>query len=200
MVNILLRTSNRPKGFNRVIESLKKQTDQNFNLIVSVDNNETENYVIASGYKCKIKKHKWVQRKHPDHNPYNLYVNTLINEVKLGWYIVIDDDDIIHDNMVAAINTFCVNDDNVYIFKVGFIGKDIPSYSFGKSITFGDISSPCIVMNAKNKSIAKWKPIRGGDFHYINDIVESKKLNVQWVDVKYYTIQTPGGGRREDIK
>lgn len=199
MVNILMRTSNRPKGFARTINGLKKQTDQNFKLIVSVDNDETELYVKNSNYDCEVIRVQHEKRNHPDHNPYNLYVNDLIDRVTDGWYVVIDDDDIILENLVSSINNICWDDDSVYIFKIDFMGKEIPSHSFGKSITFGDISSPCIVMNFKNKDIAKWKPVRGGDFNYIKDIVESGKLRVNFVNECYYRIIKPGAGLREDI-
>ena len=199
MLHILLRTSDRPKGFNRTMNALRNQTDMNFKLLVTVDNAATKTYVEASQFPCEIYEVKSEPRLHSNHNPYNLYVNTLIDNVKDGWYIVIDDDDIVHNDLVESINTTCTQDDAVYIFKINFMGKPIPSHSFGKSIAFGDISSPCIIMNSKNKNLARWKPVRGGDFNYIKDVVESGKLKIGFVDKVIYTVEKPGSGKKEDI-
>ena len=199
MLHILLRTSDRPNGFNRTINALRNQTDHNFKLLVTVDNAATKSYVEASKFPCEIFEVQAATRTHPNHNPYNSYVNTLIDNVKDGWYIVIDDDDIVHNDLAESINKICTQDDAVYIFKINFCGKHIPSYSFGKGIAFGDVAAPCIIMNSKNKNIASWKPVRGGDFNYIKDIVESGKLKVAFADKVIYTVQKPGGGRKEDV-
>jgi len=195
-----MRTSGRPNGFNRAIGFLKKQTNQNFKLIVSVDDNESFNYVKKTNYDCEIVKVKKHKRQHPNHNPYNLYVNELISKVNDGWYVVIDDDDEILTTLVEDIHENCKHENSVYIFKIDFCGRLIPSYSFGHSVQFADISSSCIVMNFKNKNIAKWKPVRGGDFHYISDIVATKKLKVKWVNSTLTKITLPGSGKRKDIE
>lgn len=45
LINILIRTSNRPNGFARIIDNIRSQTYKNYRIIVSVDNDETEEYV-----------------------------------------------------------------------------------------------------------------------------------------------------------
>ena len=98
LINILTRTSSRPNFFRKCKESIDSQTHKNIRHIISIDNEESEDYVQGLDF---IR----VYREEPDPpnikllgheeiaKPYNLYFNHLLQEVKEGWIMFLDDDD-----------------------------------------------------------------------------------------------------------
>ena len=63
----------------------------------TITNNDVEEIVKQVvkeiGYDCEIVRVVREPKQNFDHNPYNLYVNKLIDRVSDGWYVVVDDDD-----------------------------------------------------------------------------------------------------------
>ena len=90
LVNILTRTSGRPKYFKRCIESIKNQTYSNINHIVSVDDDKTEeyvknltkNYIRVSKYDGNIPFVDPVTKIRRA-APYNLYLNNFQIVIKI---------------------------------------------------------------------------------------------------------------------
>lgn len=98
IINILIRTSNRPVYFANCIESIKKQTNRNYKIIVGCDNKE-DNYfkeyehIIYDRIEAKAEKDIYVNDTRIKHFPFNLYFNELYKKVKSGYIMFLDDDD-----------------------------------------------------------------------------------------------------------
>jgi glycosyltransferase involved in cell wall biosynthesis len=202
-VNLLIRTSNRPKGFDRLMKSIGSQTYCNTRIIVSVDNDETYDYVTKYWEVDKIVRNEWIPRENPNHNPYNLYQNKLLDEVESGWVYFIDDDDLfIDENSLQTIYDNLSSPNLIHIFRVDFqnLRAQLPRSSFGKKPTRGDIGTPCFVLHSSVAKRFKWKDVRCGDFFYINEIANSLGIeNIKWVNKVIFKVPSIGGGKRLDI-
>lgn len=88
LINILTRTSGRPKCFKRCVDSVKSQTYQNINHIVGADDDESYEYASEL---CDnvVKLEKGVKNSEYGvaHAPYNLYINKLLDEVEDGYKV-----------------------------------------------------------------------------------------------------------------
>jgi len=199
MINILMRTSNRPNGFKRMIDSIRSQTYKNYRIIVSVDNDETESYVKKYDDVEYIRVNR-INRRDSSHFPYNLYFNQLINEVKTGWVFFVDDDDTLYDTeSLHTIANVIRNPDLLYVFKLQYIGRVIPNRSFGKGITSCDISTQNIVVHSSHASDSQWPDKRMGDYHYISKLADAMGNKIEWVDKLIYRITNAGVGQQKDI-
>ena len=87
-INILTRTSKRPKGFKRHIENIRGQTYKNISHIVSSDDPETAKYVEENSHPnmlhVRINREDVIKNDNsPKYNtgkyfPANLYLNILM--------------------------------------------------------------------------------------------------------------------------
>ena len=101
LLNILTRTSNRPNAFELNKMTVRTQTYPNIRHIVCVDDELSENYVkqyndvdyIVIDREEIIKKDNSVNPNTGKYSPHNLYFNKLMDEVKEGWVMILDDDD-----------------------------------------------------------------------------------------------------------
>lgn len=205
MINFLLRTSNRPKGFKRMLDSIRSQDYKNYNLLVSADTDETVKYVKKENIKPLILNR--IEKRDINHNPYNLYNNHLLDNVNDGWIMFGDDDDYLPNNTTfRKINDICKDTDTVYIFYMIDLqnGLVIPSHqSFGKKIQFGDIATPNFVFHSKWKNTARWQDKRGGDFLFIRDLINNNSglLKINFVSLVTYVVDHRGmHGAKVDIK
>lgn len=195
IINILLRTSNRPNLFRETLYQIKSQGYNNYNLLVSVDNLHSKEYVEKENIQ-PILLTKEI-RKNENHNPYNLYFNELLKFVKNGWIWFIDDDDKLDTLALQKINKACKNENIIYIFKLfhEYLDRTIPSEfaTNNKLIRFADISTQNFIVHSKFKHLINWEPIRGGDFKVINSL--SEKIPVQFINDFIYYIKRPQHGK-----
>jgi len=134
MISILIRTSNRPIYFAHCMDSIKAQTSNDYRVIVGNDANEfychpdvaypaarsTGRYLhLARGVKTL-------------HFPYNLYLNELMKEVKEGWVMVLDDDDMFAcDDAIDMILAKCTDETKAVFWRVNVGGRIVPK-DFGR--------------------------------------------------------------------
>jgi len=181
-LNILTRTSGRSNYFKDNHASVKSQTYPNIRHIVSVDDDESFNYV--SKLADKIVRVERVEKKLEYgvmHSPYNLYCNKLMGAVEDGWIMFLDDDDILSDNESLNEIMNSVQDENeLFIWKGQIHNKILPSYSFGKGIALCDIGSFCFMFHSKHIWAAQWDEVKESDFRAILKL--SRILKVRWVD------------------
>ena len=99
LVNVLTRTSGRPKFFYCNWVSIQQQDYPRVRHLVSYDDQETWEYLqeyVGRG-RCGGVEAIEVERiplEGGDHFPYNLYMNRLQAEIEEGWVMFLDDDDI----------------------------------------------------------------------------------------------------------
>jgi glycosyltransferase involved in cell wall biosynthesis len=204
MLNFLLRTSNRPKGFKRMLNSIQSQNYTDYNLLVTADDDYTEQYVKS--YKINPIRVNNIPRRDENHNPYNLYNNVLLDKVNDGWIMFGDDDDYLpNPNTFNRISEICTDIDTLYIFSMVDLqnGLIIPSHkSFGKNINFGDIATPNFVFHSKWKNTSRWKDVRGGDFLFVRDLINNNRgiLKINFVSLITYVVDHRGmHGAKVDI-
>lgn len=205
LINILIRTHRRPKGFGRLIESIRSQTYKNYRIIVSVDDEFSMNYVRKMG----IDDYVYINRENMTlfgvhiikSSPvaiYNLYFNHLLTIPLEGYVYCMDDDDYFaNENSLQEIAD-SIEEDTLCIFKMHMQGGnyDIPSHSFGKQITIADVGTPCFCVHSKYASQILWGSSYTADGEYI---IELSKIvpKLKWVDKVVYIVPQSNVGMGE---
>lgn len=212
-INILTRTSNRPKGFEICANSVTNQTYDNINHIIGYDNDTDLSYIdkFKNITKVKIDREELIKNdtsvdpKNPSFwfSPHNLYCNSLLDAVEEGWVMFLDDDDMLIDN--DAIQEIILNikdEDTILIWQMRYpTGKLLPDqHSFSnKQIRLGGIGSPCFLFHSKWKDKARWDAYKCGDFRFLEKIYNNIP-NERWVKKPFVQLNNNGGfGKKEDI-
>lgn len=213
LVNILTRTSGRPKYFEKCIESIRNQTYPNINHLISVDDDESEEYVKkhTDNY-IRVERFKGnIPTVDPETKvrraaPYNLYLNELRKEVKEGWIMFLDDDDIfLEDTAIEEMMTAATSDDDLLIWKVRFPNGIIPPHKLFEKhmIALNHFSMIGFMYNKKHDNKAKFDYFSGGDFFFISQLAPKMPQSV-WIDRVYTGIQRKnhmgGFGKKDDMK
>jgi hypothetical protein len=209
LINILTRTSSRPSGFKLCYDSIKNQSYKNFEHIVSYEVNDSLNYLKNKDLLLiKVNKISKLDQRNKQgliHAPYNLYCNELLNRVKDGWIMFLDDDDnLLHNNvfeeLVEHIKT--IDEDTLIIWKMRYPnGKVIPSkVSIDNSeILMNDIGSCCFMFHSKYRNSAKWDEWKGSDFRFLKQL-ETIVPKQKWINKVYIQINNFGDfGNQNDI-
>lgn len=173
-VYILIRTSRRPVGFARCMESVKNQTYPNIVTIVHTDDPRDE-YVTGD---IIIKGSKYPQSV--GGAPYNLYCNALLDVIpddKPGWFCFLDDDDEytepdIIERLVKNSKPDCINACRVIRWN-----KEIFPKHWGSKQSF---QSECFFLSTAYKNAARWWSNKGGDHFYTRQLV--RILPINWID------------------
>jgi len=174
-INILIRTKNRPLAFSSCIESIKKQTYTNYNIIV-YDNSTITSYIRWGTYQV-IK----------DNTPckgyeYNLFCNDLKEAVNEGYWFVLDDDDTLeNENSLAEIAVELTDPNQAVIcqFLRGVNPKPSNELMDKKMIVNGRIGMPCIILHHTQKNIATFTDKVNADYLFIKEV--SQKLPCKFV-------------------
>lgn len=201
LLNILIRTSNRPNYFHRLIHNIENQSYKNYRLIISADTPETKRYVERAGYN-----HTPVIRLSRNKNqtfPWNLYLNTLMDQVTEGWIMFMDDDDLYADNTAFELITAFLGDENsMLVWRLCFPdGRHVPALDYmGKTpFTRKQIAMPCFAFHSKWKNRVRFDGQRAGDFRMANQLQQF--LKVIWLDHALVMLDNFGNvGRTVDLK
>ena len=166
-IHILTRSGNRPQSFSNLKQSLEEQSYKNYIHYISNDNKDctflkNEKNVI-NVYHLKKKK------KGFRHCPYNLYINELVEEVKDGWIIIIDDDaKFINNNFLFQLSRICRSQSKkkIIIYKT-YIGPGKTEFPSSIDLDLGtvDMSNICIHSSVLKKFL--FNDSCCGDYHLI---------------------------------
>lgn len=180
LLNLLIRTSNRPIQFKRCIESIYAQTSKDINIIVSYDREEALDYIPHYISKVRV----W-----PEINalyPYNLYCNDLKRLVTSGWFAYLDDDDfIINPRSIEKIRTHLLNKDEAVICQFTRNGRVKPPFrqmDEGR-IVKGYIGMPCIFLHHSHKDVAEFRATEDADYFFIKEVAEKMKTKFVTIPV-----------------
>jgi glycosyltransferase involved in cell wall biosynthesis len=189
LINILLRTHNRPIGFKRMLDSIRSQTYQNYRLIISVDNPETEKYVQGYGISDYIKPVRDETRPFPA----DCYFNDMIPKAQEGFIWYVDDDDFIPHNGVLELIRSTLKDGMINIYKMKSPTCIIPNYEItGKAIVECCIGTPCFIIPVEIAGLVKWAGQSGSDYLYIKELSEKVGTDkINWIDEIIYHIDKP---------
>jgi hypothetical protein len=209
-INILTRTSNRPKGFQRCRKSIESQSYKNIRHIVSYDNEKDLDYLSKYKiHKIRVSKESISPQQIEDSKlafkPYNLYCNQLLREVDSGWIMFLDDDDYLANDQVVsniAKNISKANNDTLLIWQTQYPnGVKLPSINIikRKEIIIRKIDTACFIFHSKYKDESLWDCWWAADFRFVKKLSEVIPKR-RWIREVYTKKSTMGGtGKRKDI-
>lgn len=209
LINILIRTSGRPKYFKECIKSIYNQTYKNWNIIVGIDDKKSKEYVQPE--KCKLVTYDYSKFVYPEKPPgdeygvnfkYNLYINELHKYTKYGYCLILDDDNVLLKNNSLEILVSNIHSEHDLIFwKVNFNTRLVPSdNNFGGRPILLDIDTAGF-MYPRNYFV-EWEPFKRGDYR-VSTKLYSSVPNKIWINDVLTGIQRSDGrggmGKRDDM-
>lgn len=161
LINILIRTSNRPILFKRCLNSVLDQGYSNIRIIISTDNDV--DYIPENLEVIRVK----ADRSLPYF--YDCYLNELKSLVTSGYFLCLDDDDVLIPGVLNKIPL----DAPAIMVQLDHLGKIVPK---DERILPGQIGMPCIILHHSLKDIAHLSGGDHGDYHWIKEISEKVEL------------------------
>ena len=173
LINIIIRTHNRPNFFKINFNSIKEQKYSNYVLYITYENDETLAY-IKENIK-DMKNVKLIQvTKGPEKVFYNLYCNTVLDMIEDGYNMFLDDDDMLtHPHALKYINSF-LTEKRFLCWEYMRADKIIGPRK--KEVTCGEIVSCGFCYNSKHK--ARWTPTEDGDHVFAKQLIEDNQLTI----------------------
>lgn len=210
VINIITRTSDRPKGFARCCRSIDTQTYKNINHIVCVDNETDKEYVtwenrvpIMVDRDALINADTSVDPKAGPYSPHNLYMNELHKYVKEGWVMYLDDDNYLANDHVIQdiVNAIEKNDENTMIFwRIFFAGQFVIPEIVNKLNPPKQfhIDSGCFAFHSKHINSAIWDGWKCADYRVVSKMfgVIPKSTFIPKVLIM---LPVPGNGTKKDV-
>lgn len=212
LINIITRTSNRPNGFKKNLESIRNQTYKNINHIICTDDENSVNYIEELGVKDYhlIEKKKRVKfkasidgKKFP-HAPYNLYFNEMHKFINSGWIIYLDDDDVFYSEdsvskVVEIINK--KDEDTMIIWKMVYSDQqELPEdISDSNPPQLYKIGGSCLTFHSKYINQATWDTWKCSDFRVISKLWACIPKSY-WFPERIVYVPSIGLGQKKDIE
>lgn len=213
LINIITRTSNRPKGFERNYISIKNQKYTNYRHIVLYDNHEDyENYLRGySGIDLYfVDREKLIKEyKGPIINDlrnfwpseHNLYCNIGLELVTEGYIIFLDDDDFLENPQSLSKISEVLDPDTLSIWQFQYDnGGKIPrNPTFTNEIfNLGNISSQCFGFHSKWKDVCRWDMYKCADHRFVN-CLKNTISKVTYHPMVVVKVPSAGFGLKKDI-
>lgn len=168
LINILIRTSNRPQLFARCLYSILCQSYKNIRIIVSIDNPHC-NYVP-----------QWIDtievEKQLGEYGYDLYCNELKREVDDGYFFYLDDDDTLAPDCLSQLRLFRP----AILCQLNHMGNILPTSA---DVLPGRVGMPCLILHHSLKNIADIPGEDHNDYWWIKKVSDNVKLDFQPVVV-----------------
>ncbi len=212
LINILTRTSGRPVGFEKCRKSIINQTYKNIRHIVCYDDKQDLDYLDQYEIeKFRVKRKKkdnlfGIRNNKPGFKPYNLYCNKLLNKVKNGWILFLDDDDmLIHEGVLEElVNTIKnLTNDTLILWQTRYPdGRLLPEKELFQKheIKYENIDTACFGFHSDFRKCAKWDAYRGADYRFLKNL-ESLIPEQKWIFTAFTQKNNFGDhGRRNDIE
>lgn len=170
LFNVLIRTSNRPENFKECIKSILNQKYKNYKVYICYDKKESLSYLEK--YKSNNQlKYFFVHTTSKEKYKFNLYCNQLMDKVKKGYVVFLDDDDMFCHDQVFNILNYCMDDESLLIWK--FFRPDKIIYPRNiKIINLGEVDTTSFCSNIKNYKNCLWWDKQNGDYNFINQVME----------------------------
>jgi hypothetical protein len=167
LINILVRTSNRPAQFARCLESIRSQTYKNYHIIVGYDRASALDYIPHDV-------EKWSVSAYSHERPfyYDIYCNCLKMAVESGWFFFLDDDDALASPTVLEQLAYHLIEPGAIICQMlrNGVAKPRDNYIKNRIIAEGKIGLPCLVLHSKYKALSGLDGQKSGDYRYIKAV------------------------------
>jgi len=191
MINILIRTSYRPQGFIKTLESIYQQSYKDYRIIVSYDDERALSYIPETISKVMVHKHNALFF-------YDNYCNDLKALVTSGWFFFLDDGDVLSHPTVLQSLRSSLSPNYGVVVQFSRSGRLKPPMEFIKRgiIRRGKIGMPCLVLHHSHKDIVNFDgSIGAADYWWIKNV--SKKLPLRFVPLCLVHTGERDGGNME---
>lgn len=180
LINILIRTSNRPEYFRTCIESVLKQKYENYRIYICFDKIESLDYLIPFKNNEKIEYFP-VYKKSKEKYKFNLYCNDLLDKVADEYVIFLDDDDkFCHDNVLNILNDV-IDKQTLIVWK--FFRPDKLIYPTNtRKINLGEIDTSEFIGHIKSYENCRWWDKRNGDYNFITQVISKNNPKIKILD------------------
>jgi hypothetical protein len=193
LINILIRTGNRPTLFARCMQSIEHQTYKHTHAIVGYDNDVALEYIPRGVDKVPVSANKG----YPFF--YDLYCNQLKKYVDDGWFVFLDDDDFFHSPDALMNISQHLTEPGAVICQFLRNKRPKPANHFIETgqVIEGKIGLPCLFLHSKYKDIANLDGYAAGDYRYILSI--SERVPTRFVPVVVVETDRRSWGKPEKI-
>lgn len=174
LINILIRTSNRPAAYRRCMESIETQNYPNLRIIVSYDNPAALQYTGHGTYLIPV-------YRQPGEFSYNLYCNDLKDAVTDGYFLFLDDDDQLLPGALHDIAPHLTGPGVICQFLRNEWRRPTDAQMRANVIRKGHIGLPCIILHHSVKNLANVGPNEDSDYQYIMEMTQ--KVQLKWVKI-----------------
>ena len=187
MINILVRTSNRPNEFKKCIDSILSQTYEEFKVICCYDDLNSKEYISKVNDDRLVS--YFINLDSCYHYKYNLYCNDLLNKVKSGWIMFLDDDDMFTSNdALQTIMNYTNNINSLIFWKVLIKNKMIYPKNLN-NISFGEIANSGFCFHSSFKNYSRWECKRGSDFIFIKKLQRKNNFKNIFINKQFVNTQ-----------
>ena len=172
LINIIIRTSKRPKCFDKNIRSIVSQNYDLIKVYISYDNEFTKKYIDEILKKSNLCYEKIQVFKSDVEYFYNGYPNEILKKVNDGYVIFLDDDDMfLHNNALHYINDYLKED---IFLSWNYLRSDkIIGISNG-NIKSGKVTSCGFCYHSSHSS--KWELKSDGDYYFVKNLIDKNNL------------------------
>lgn len=176
-INILIRTTYRPDYFNKCIQSVLEQEYSNYHILICYDDPNCLTYLEK--YKNTKLEYFIININSKEKYKYNLYCNKLLEKVKEGWIMFLDDDDMLFNNKVLKIiNDNITNEEDLLIWQFLRPDRIIEPRNIN-DINLGEIDSTSFLFHSKYKNKSQWISQRGSDYHFISQLIKNFNFSIK---------------------
>lgn len=173
-ITILIRNTYRPNTFSKCIQSVLMQEYTNYRIIMCYDDDRCMEYLEEYRNHNKIELFKVKRESEASHFD-NLYCNHLLDRVRDGWILFLDDDNMLSQpDTLKKINNNIKTENDIIFWKVK-LGEHI-IYPNIYDIKYGQIDSAGFCFHSKYKNAARWIAEQGSDFHYVTQLLKKHYL------------------------
>ena len=176
VINILIRTSNRPNFFKKCIESVLMQNYKNYKVHVCYDKINSYQYLT----KYNNIQYFYINIDNPNKYKFNLYCNHLLERVKNEYVIFLDDDTVFTHNMCLKILNDKLNKNDLIIWK--YLRSDKLIFPKNNCPNKGDIDTSSFMGHVGIYKNCKWWDKKNGDLNFIQQVIIKNKPNIIHLD------------------
>ena len=184
MINILIRTHDRPEKLKECIKSIENQTYKDWRIIISADNDKAEKWTKPYGYEYirtdKIRYKKRIEKSRMK-KEWNRYLNALQGRATEGFIMYMDEDMVLYTENSLQLVANNSHEDRLLIYKYK-IRQDIgirPEKGYWRQTPQRThISTGCFSHPAKHK--VRWRGISAGDYFSVSNLYN--RLKTTWLD------------------
>lgn len=192
LINILIRTSYRPEQFARCLESIAGQTYRNIRIVIGYDDDRAQEYIPDE-----------LEQYYMAGDPalpyfYDTYCNRLKELVTDGWFLFLDDDDVLTSpTVLRELSEHLSGPHEAIICQ--FLRNGVPkprnNYIKNRIIAEGKIGLPCLVLHSKHREVGALDGDKAGDYRYIKYV--TSLVNTKFIALPLVSASPRGYGQME---